>query len=129
MAGPTRQHPRYAHHAAVTLHVAGEARAGLTQNVSRGGLCADLAQPIQTGTDIDIDLQLVFDANTTSDALRVPARVVWCTRLDDTYQIGVAFRPMPAQLVQYLLLFLRYLDDGERAERFRHEPVLDKRFG
>ncbi len=122
-----REHPRYAHEAAVRCHVRGKQLDGRTRNVSRGGVCADLTDPIAVGTDLHIDLVLVFDADTQSEPLRLPARVVWCTTVDDGYQIGLAFRPLNAEASEYLDLFLRYLDDS------RDEPApagdsIDDRF-
>ncbi len=98
-------------------HVAGKRIEGRTRNVSRGGLCADVADPIAVGADIHVDLVLVFDAEAQSEPLRLPARVVWCTTVDDGYQIGLSFRPLDAQANEYLTMFLRYLDDS------RDEPT------
>ena len=123
-----REHPRYAHEAVVTMHVAGHKHQGRTMNVSRGGLCADLAEPIEFGTDIEVDLQLVFDEVTHSDALRLPGRIVWCTTVDDAFQVGIAFRPLTAELSKYLTVFLRYLQDGTKTPRSKRESSLDKRF-
>lgn len=124
-----REHPRYAHEAAVTLHVGGAAHAGRTNNVSRGGLCALLAQAIPTGAEVEVDLQLVFDEETHSEPLRIPARVAWCTTVDDAYQIGLAFKVLTPELGRYLAMFLRYLDDGSAAAAEPREPTLDDRFG
>ena len=52
----------------------------------------------------------MFDDDVQSEPLRLPARVVWCTALDDTNQIGVAFKPLDARRTEYLAVFLRYLD-------------------
>jgi hypothetical protein len=124
-----RAHPRYAHEAAVTLHANGQAIQGRTTNVSRGGLCAELTDELAHGTDIEVDIQLVFDGEVHSEPLRLPARVAWCTTLDDGYQIGLAFKSLSKELTEYLALLLRYLDDGTKAERSRRESNLDKRFG
>ncbi len=126
---PERAHPRYAHEAAVTLHAGGRAIQGRTTNVSRGGLCAELTDALANGTDIEVDIQLVFDEEVHSEPLRLPARIAWCTTLDDGFQIGLAFKPLSKELNEYLSLFLRYLDDGTRAPRSRRESNLDKRFG
>lgn len=123
-----REHPRYAHEAVVTFHVATKTHWGRTQNLSRGGLCADLAEAIPNGTDIEVDIQLVFD-DVESEPLRLPARVVWCTTLDEGYQVGLSFQKLTAEQVQYLTMFLRYLDDGAPTQRTRRESNLDKRFG
>ena len=124
-----RAHPRYAHEAAISVFVDGKVLQGRSTNVSRGGLCADLEAGVKLGTDVEVDIQLVFDEETHSEPLRVPARVVWCTHLNEVYQVGIAFRPMTADLADYLTMFLRYLDDGSAPTRSRRESNLDKRFG
>lgn len=123
-----REHPRYAHEAVVTFHVGGKTHWGRSQNLSRGGLCADLPEAIPLGTDIEVDIQLVFD-EVESEPLRLPARVVWCTTLDEAYQVGLSFQKLTAEHQQYLTMFLRYLDDGAPTLRTRRESNLDKRFG
>ena len=114
----------------MTFHVGGKAYAGRTHNLSRGGLCANVSDPIAVGIDLDVDVSLVFDEDAQSDALRLPSRVVWCTTLDDAYQVGVSFRPLDAQKAEYLAVFLRYLGDSnaERVPRTDKDNV-DKRFG
>lgn len=123
-----RAHPRYAHAAAVTLRVRGDVLHGRTTNVSRGGLCADLADPVAVGTELEVDLQLVFDDDTQSDALRLPARVAWCTSVDEAHQVGLAFKPVDADRAKLLTLFLTYLDAGGGAVVKRPKTV-DERFG
>jgi hypothetical protein len=122
-----REHPRYAHEAAITFHAMDRAIAGRSRNVSRGGLCAALSEEIPVGTSIEIDLQLVFDEDRHSEPLRLPARIVWCTAIDDHYQVGVQFLPLHEETAADLLMFLRYLDG-----RGGLQPVgpasLDERF-
>ncbi len=126
--GKEREHKRYAHEAVLTLHVGEKSHWGRTQNLSRGGLCADLGEAIANGTNVEMDIQLVFD-DVESEPLRLPARVVWCTTLDDAFQVGLSFRPLTTEQIEDLGLFLRYLDDGEPKQRARRESNLDKRFG
>ncbi len=123
-----REHPRFAHEAVVTLHVGEKTFWGRTQNMSRGGLCAEIAEPVALGTDIEVDIQLVFE-DVESEPLRLPARVVWCTTLDEAFQVGLSFQKLTADHMQYLTIFLRYLDDGSPKLRTRRESNLDKRFG
>jgi hypothetical protein len=126
---PQRQHPRYAHEAAITLLTPGQEITGSTLNVSRGGLCATLSEEIAIGTEIRIDLQLVFEDEHRSEALRLPARIAWCTSIDDCHQIGAQFRPLDSETAEYLTIFLRYLDDEDTA-RAKHVAVsIDDRFG
>jgi PilZ domain-containing protein len=129
MSGPEREHPRYAHEAAVTLHAAGVARHGHSNNVSRGGLCVNLPESVPVGIDVEVDIQLVFDADAQSEPLRLPARVVWCTVVDDAHQVGLAFRRLDAERAEYLTLFLRYLDDGADAPVKKRAATVDERFG
>jgi len=121
-----REHPRYAHEAAVTFRVNGTAIQSRTRNLSRGGLCALCADPIPFGADVDTDIVLVFDDDIQSEALSIPGRVVWCTPVDDAHQIGIAFRPLDAGKADYLTLFLRYLDDSRTEKQPRHGNVDDR---
>ena len=124
-----REHPRYAHEAAVTFHLGDEELVGRTRNVSRGGLCAQITDPVVNGASVDIDLQLIFDEDTQSEPLRLPSRVAWCTPLDGGFQIGLSFMPMDAEQNEFLSLFLKYLDDGDQRERpFAKAANLDDRF-
>jgi len=125
---PQRQHPRYAHEAAITLLTPGQEISGRTRNVSRGGLCATLPEELAIGTEIQIDIQLVFENEHRSEALRLPARIAWCTSIDDSHQIGAQFLPLDAETSEYLTMFLRYLDD-EDTSRAKHASVsVDDRF-
>jgi hypothetical protein len=123
-----REHPRYAHEAAVRLIVGSRVVEGRTRNVSRGGLCATLADPVPVGTDLAVDLVLVFEDEAQSEALRLPGRTVWCTSLDDGHQVGIAFRPLSAEAAEYLTMFLRYLDDSRVEKTNRQVPEIDDRF-
>ena len=122
-----REHPRYAHDVAVTFRVGAKAFAGRTKNVSRGGLCATISDAVPSGTDLDVDIVLVFDDGLESEALRLPGRVAWCTTVDEANQIGISFRALDKKKTEYLGMFLRYLDDN-RDERPRRELSLDDRF-
>ena len=96
--------------------------------MSRGGLCATLSEEIAIGAEIQIDIQLVFEDEHRSEALRLPARIAWCTSIDDSHQIGAQFLPLDAETGEYLAIFLRYLD-GEGAARTKHVAVtVDDRF-
>jgi Tfp pilus assembly protein PilZ len=123
-----REHPRYAHEANLTLRVGSRAIEGHSQNLSRGGLCAQMTDAVAIGVDCEVDIVLVFDDDALSEPLTLPARVVWCTPLDDGQQVGLVFRSMDAERTEYLGLFLRYLDDGSRRQKTPRESEIDKRF-
>jgi hypothetical protein len=134
-----RQHPRYAHDVAIKVHFTQRAAngqlktlmaEGRTNNVSRGGLAANISDEIAPGSDIEVDITLVFDDDMQSEALRLPARVAWCTSLEDTYQLGVSFKPLTAERAEYLQLFLKYLGEERAAKQPRTKTLdIDKRFG
>ncbi|MEO6775018.1 MAG: PilZ domain-containing protein [Kofleriaceae bacterium] len=130
MPAPTtsREHPRYAHEAAVTFHVGAAGIEGRTQNVSRGGLSATVDQALPVGSDIEVSLVLVFENDVHSEPLRVPARCVWSTEIDHGHQVGIMFRALDAELVGYLQIFLKYLD-GRHAEKRPRDLPIDDRFG
>ena len=128
MNRPQRQYPRYAHEAAITLLTPGQEISGRTCNVSRGGLCATLAEAIATGTEIQIDIQLIFEDEHRSEALRLPARIAWCTPIDDGHQIGAQFLPLSAETTEYLTMFLRYLDDEDPSRSKQVAASIDDRF-
>ena len=128
MTRQERQHRRYAHEAAITLMIPGNEISGRTRDVSRGGLCATLSEYVAVGADIEVDIQLVFEDQRQSEALRVPARIVWCTSVDDGYQVGVRFLPLTGETAEYMTMFLRYLaEDGEIEEAAA--VSVDDRFG
>lgn len=106
--------------------LANQSFVGRTTNVSRGGLCATMADPIALGVDLEVDVALVFE-DTQSEPLRLPARVVWCTVVDEAYQIGLSFRPLSADHTKYLTVFLRYLEE-ECAEPRVASDNIDERF-
>jgi hypothetical protein len=125
---PQRQYPRYAHDAAITLLTPGQEISARTRNVSRGGLCATLSEAIAIGTEIQIDMQLIFEDEHRSEALRLPARIAWCTPIDDGHQIGAQFLPLDAETNEYLTMFLRYLDDDDPAKSKQAAVSVDDRF-
>lgn len=128
MTREERQHRRYAHEAAITLIAPGASISGRTRDVSSGGLCATMTESLDVGTDIEVDIQLVFEDDRQSEALRLGARVVWCTSVDDGYQIGVRFLRITGETGAYLTMFLRYLAE-EVSGKLPAAVSVDERFG
>ena len=129
MGQTDREHPRYAHEAVVTFRLGGTVHQGRTTNVSRGGLAADMSMAIANGADVECDLQLVFEDDAQSEPLSVPGRIVWCTSVEDMFQVGVAFKPMTADKARFLTMFLRYLDDsGPKTKQPKVERSVDDQF-
>jgi c-di-GMP-binding flagellar brake protein YcgR len=125
---PERQHRRFAHEAAITLIAPAVTLSGRTRDVSRGGLCATLGEPLDVGLAIEVDIQLVFEDERQSEALRLAARIVWCTSVDDGYQIGVRFLRLTGETGEYLTMFLRYLAE-EVSGKVATASSVDDRFG
>lgn len=112
-----RQSPRFAHEAELTL-VAGAVRiTGRTSNLSRGGICAVMSGPIRVGTSGEAELALVFAEDELSEPLRLQARVVWCTALEQHYQVGLSFSGVLPEQQKFLDMFLRFLEEGATQRR------------
>ena len=129
MAETERQYPRYAHEATVRFRSGDVVAEGRTRNVSRGGLCANVTAQLPVGNDIDVEIVLLFDDNSQSEPLKVQARVVWCTPIDDgAFQLGISFRPMDTTTAEYLTLFLKYLSE-DKAPKAPRAKTVDEKFG
>lgn len=63
---------------------------GRTIDISASGICMLSADPVPPGSHATFSLQLVFE-HATSDSLVLPGRVVWCTPLNEGYQVGATF--------------------------------------
>ena len=107
-----RQFPRYAIEAAVTLTVGGRDVHGRTANLSRGGACAMMEEPIAVGERVAIEMALVFDNDSLSEPLSLVGRVVWCTAVEKKHQVGLSFVGLKAEQAKYLDIFLKYLKEG-----------------
>lgn len=129
MSEAERQHPRYAHEIAIRVLFGAKSTQGRTRNMSRGGLCANVDTSIPLGTDVTVDVTLVFDDGMQSEALSLPARVAWCTTVDDEFQVGLSFKPMGAERAEFLQLFLKYLGEERAPKAPRTEKSIDDQFG
>lgn len=97
--------------AAVEIATAeGEAMFGCTRNLSRGGLCVEIDSPLEVGASVEVRIALVFQDEQRSEPLPLPSRIVWCTPLGTTHQIGVQFLRLSFYQAANLDLFLSYID-------------------
>ncbi len=110
---------RFACELAVEIETAdGRIVAGQSKNLSRGGLCLESAEPIAAGAEVTVRVTLVFAADSSSEPLDLPARVVWCTPFGEhAHQVGTQFRPLSSERLTYLDMFLRYLEQQSASER------------
>ncbi len=113
MSSDVREHPRYALEVDAEVRTAHGTIPARTRDVSRGGLALALDEPLALGTELTLNLALVFDEETFSEPLLLRARVVWCTRLGEAHQIGTTFVAMTTDQRAYLDMFLRYLTEGK----------------
>jgi len=106
-----RQHRRYSVdvEATVTL-VAGTPRKMRTRDLSRNGICLLSDSAIAPGTEAKIELMLAFGNDAYSEPLLLSARVVWCSDLAGTYQVGAIFEDITDQQDDFLEMFLQFLD-------------------
>lgn len=125
MISNPREHPRYAHVAQVIVYVGQQSCRGRTTNVSRGGLCVAVDSAVALGLDVEVDVSLVFEDNAESEPLRLPARTAWCTAVDQSFQLGLSFRAMPANESRYLQMFLTYLAADRAALPVRADATDD----
>jgi hypothetical protein len=117
-----RSSPRIAVEAkVVVVSRSGGSVEGHARNLSRGGLCVESAGAIEAGSDADVQIRLVFDAETTSEDLVLPARIVWCTPMGETNQVGLQFLALTDDQSAYLDMFLRYLEADEPADEEQDE--------
>jgi hypothetical protein len=114
MSSESRAHPRYALEVDAEVRTASGNLPARTRDVSRGGLALTLPQALPLGTEVMLNLALVFDEETFSEPLLLRARVVWCTRLADKHHIGTTFVSMTNEQRAYLDMFMRYLTEGKR---------------
>lgn len=107
-----RQFPRYAVEAAVKLSGSLEST-GRTSNLSRGGLCAMMSDAFPRGELVEAELTLVFDNDSQSEPLTLNGRVVWCTPLEQRFQVGLSFVGLRSETLKYLDVFLKFLQNGK----------------
>lgn len=81
-----------------------------TRDVSRNGICLVATQAMPVGGVVGIELVLSFGDNSFSEPLNLSGRLVWCTNLAGSFQVGAMFEDVTDQQDQFLEMFLQYLD-------------------
>lgn len=105
------------HAIGVNVEISGEEsviQQGRTTNISRGGLCVELDVAVDSGTECTVSMALVFSEDSFSEPLKLNARVVWCTPVDEKFQVGLSFQPNDARKKD-IDMFLRFLEPEETA--------------
>jgi hypothetical protein len=115
----TRRHKRFTVDVEAVIHPSsGRAVSARARDLSRCGICLITSTPLQGNEWVDIELVLAFGDNAFSEPLRLAARVVWCTPIDQSFQVGAMFHELSDEHAEFLDMFLRYLD-GSLAPRGR----------
>jgi hypothetical protein len=106
-----RRHPRYAVDVEASVRLPdGKRVRARTRDVSRAGICLITGEVVPSGSTVNIDMVLAFDNNAFSEPLSLEARIVWCTRLADAFQVGAMFDELTDQQDGFLEMFLHFLD-------------------
>ncbi len=104
-----RRAPRFATDATILVGEANEGVRGRCVNVSSGGLCSELHEPLAVGGTYALQLSLIFEQDVESEPLALNGRAVWCTQIGERWQVGFQFLPLDAAQASFLQMFLRYL--------------------
>lgn len=111
-----RKHPRFAIEVDAEITVGDLTVTGRTHDISRGGFCLTVHRQVPVHVECEVRLSLVFSENEFSEPMALAAATVWCTPLQQAYQLGIKFGELNPQSRGYLDLFIRFLDgedDGE----------------
>jgi hypothetical protein len=121
MTEDARRHPRFAVAIeAVVTTAKGETMEATTKDMSHGGICLVCPKEVGAGEALELGLSLVLGADTFTESLTLPSRVVWCTPLPGKgFQVGAMFHKLDRAKRGFLEMFLRFLQqevllaDGE----------------
>jgi hypothetical protein len=118
----TRKNRRFAVDVEATLDLPGERLRARTRDISRAGICLLTDRPVAAGAILPVELVLAFGDDAYSEPLSLNARIVWCTNLDGTYQLGAMFDEVTDQQDGFLEMFLEYLDEALSPEDDKDDP-------
>jgi hypothetical protein len=107
-----RQHERFAVEVDAAVAVESGTYPAKTRDLSRGGVCFVIAEPLEVGSTFTCSLTLVLGENTFSEPLVLTGQVAWCTATEEGYQIGAAFGSLEPEIHEYLMMFLNFLAEG-----------------
>jgi hypothetical protein len=106
----SRRHKRFAVDVEAVVHAVAGNFTARTRDLSRSGICLITSSALKGNEWVVIELVLAFGENTFSEPLRLDARVVWCTPIGPSFQVGAMFNTLPDENADFLDMFLRYLD-------------------
>jgi Tfp pilus assembly protein PilZ len=109
-----RRHPRFSVQIVAQITYDKQILSVSTKDMSRGGICLISSQGIPLGSLIVVSMALVLGKKNFSECLELCGKVIWCTRLDKSYQIGVAFADIDNSTNGFLEMFLQFLNQEIR---------------
>lgn len=112
LANSQRAHQRFSVQMEAKIFSDDRLHVALTRDLSRGGICFTLLEPLQVGSPFTVELALIFSENTFSEPLVLSGKVIWCTKVDQGYQIGAVFFTLDETAQDYLNMFLSFLLRG-----------------
>lgn len=107
-----RRHRRFAVEMAAEVVTDGGRFSARTRDLSRGGICFLLFASLEVSSTFTAELSLVLGDNALSEPLVLSGKVVWCTAVEEGYQIGATFLALDKTTGDYLNTFLRLLAEG-----------------
>jgi hypothetical protein len=105
-----RSFPRYPVDVQVSVSWRERQLSARTRDLSRSGLCLVSQHAIPLDGKIGIDLVLSFAAGGYSEPLSLTGRVVWCTSLFGSFQVGVMFVDLNRERARQLQMLVSILD-------------------
>ena len=84
-----------------------EARA---RNLSRSGVACLIDAQILVGATVAVDLALSFGGGERSEPLSLLGTIVWCTPMEQSFQIGVRFADLSDENAEQLDTLLHFLE-------------------
>ena len=129
VAREARQYPRYPVDLRVSVSSKERQLAARTRDISRSGVCLIAPHPIPLQGRIEIRVVLTFAAGGHSEPLVLAGRVVWCTPLFGSYQIGGMFAELDRERARQLQILVAILEgapsdpsDDEDTDRHHTDP-------
>jgi hypothetical protein len=96
--------------------------AARTRDLSRSGLCLVSSHAIPLDAKIAIQLVLAFQTGGYSEPLALNGRVVWCTSLFGSFQVGIMFMGLDRERARQLQMLVAILD-GSPADPTEEEDT------
>ena len=110
MTTGTRGQPRYSLDVDCTIMALGTTLRARTNNLSRTGVSCMVRQMLAPGTELVIEMALAFGGEEYSEPIRLPATVMWCSKVGAAWQLGARFEEAKPPMGELLEVFLQFLE-------------------